>query len=164
MKKSIFLSAILGLSLSASAQAAWAPKSACEVNTTKLKAIFESFLNEDVGFFMEALTDDVVWQVETTTLPWAGVYTGKAGEQGLEGFFGKVLSNAEIKNYVVDQFTCDETNRRVVVQGAETIKSLKNGQESAFNNIEVWQFNAEGKITNVHIYFDTAHVSKVLGL
>ena len=136
----------------------------CDAYKTKLEEIFKAKLNGDIATFLGALSDDVVWEMEASTLPWGGKYVGKAGEQGLEGFFGKVgIMKIDAHSWQTQQMTCDAVQRRVVVQGAEGIHNVEHPERrQVFNINEVWQFGEDGKITGFHGYLDTAKFALVL--
>ena len=62
-------------------------------NIETIKAVYAAFGRGDVGFIIDAVTDDVDWASDTSSAgaPWYGVRSGKVGVGAFFDAFGKAM-------------------------------------------------------------------------
>lgn len=119
-------------------------------NLAAVKAIYEAFNRGDIPYILDGLADDVEWEkwkdnyAQKADLPYLRPQTGR---QGVADFFTAVedlgITNLEIVS---------------MMEGAGQVAVEVYLESAKFNDEEIhlFTFNDEGKITRFRHYLDTA--------
>ena len=78
-----------------------------EDNIKTIQAVYEAFGRGDVGFILDAVTDDVDWASDTssTEAPWFGV---KHGKDGVTSFFQAYGSTMDVDEFTPFTFAAND--------------------------------------------------------
>jgi hypothetical protein len=128
-----------------------------ETNERLVRDMFAALSRGDVDGFLGAIADDVVWKIEGTT-QFSSTFEGKADVVArLLGPLGAALESGIA-------LTADEVvaaGDRVVVRGRGKART-KTGKP--YENSYCWWYRiADGKVTEVREYLDTALVVATFG-
>ena len=119
-------------------------------NKDRVLAIYEAFVRGDINFILDQLADDIEWE------SWADNTAQKAGvswlqpQKGREGAaeFFKIVETMGVNRFEV--LSVLEGENQVA---AEIVVGCKYFLDE---EMHLWNFNAEGKITRLRHYTDTA--------
>ena len=119
-------------------------------NIETVKTIYEAFGRGDINFILDQLAEDVVWE------GWADNYGQKTGvawlqeRRGREGAaeFFKIAATMEVNRFEV--LSILEGENQIA---AEVIIGCKYFLDE---EMHLWNFNKEGKVTRLRHYVDTA--------
>jgi uncharacterized protein len=110
--------------------------------------IYEAFGRGDLAGVLNALADDVVWEMAGTA-PFAGRREGRAGVQE---FFADLMGAVKIEMFEVDAVIGDAD--LVVVLGRECCTATRTGRGYEQHWAHAYTVR-EGKVVSVRIYEDT---------
>jgi ketosteroid isomerase-like protein len=119
-------------------------------NLETVRAIYEAFGRGDIPFILEQLADDTVWEswadnsAQKAGVPWI---QERHGREGVAEFF-KIVTTMEINRF--DVLSILEGENQIA---AEIVIGSKYFLDE---EMHLWNFNAEGKITRLRHYTDTA--------
>lgn len=119
-------------------------------NLETVKAIYEAFGKGDVPFILSKLADDIDWEqwadnsVQTADVPYLRY---KKGVQGVGEFFGEVAKLGITRFEVL-----------ALMDGGDKIAAEVEIETATFTDEEIhlWVFNEEGKVSRFRHYVDTA--------
>ena len=106
---------------------------------------------------MVALADPAVTVDQSDTLPWGGHHVG---HDGLVSFVTAVAAHLRSTVEVVDLFDAGD---RVVQVGRTRGHAVATGRAFDAGEVHVWRV-ADGRITGLTVYVDTAALRDALGL
>ncbi len=124
-------------------------------NVGTIEGIYEAFGRGDVASILAALADDVVWEhwennhAQAAGVPWLQPRTGRDG--ALE-FFQVIGTWTPIRFEVAGLM---EGGNKVVAE-VEASFLLPNGKTLAEQELHLWAFNENGKVSVFRHYVDTA--------
>jgi ketosteroid isomerase-like protein len=122
---------------------------AAEDNRRTVQLAFEGFREGNLNAVLDVVTDDVVWTDRTPAAnPISGVYHGK---EGVQEFFGKLLSLSEFSKFEVKQILAEGDT--VVVLIDTTIKVKQTGKTADLPLVHVLTFRGE-KVAAYDLYED----------
>ena len=111
-------------------------------NIDTIKSVYAAFGRGDVGYIVDAVTDDVDWASDTASsaAPWYGPHRGKAG---VTEFFQAFGSTMTVQQFEPVSFAANGTEVHTVVK----LKSTRtaNGRTAEMNLHHWFQFR-NGKI------------------
>jgi uncharacterized protein len=119
-------------------------------NLQTVQQIYEAFGRGDVPAILDAMADDVRWEAwEDNHAQRAGVphLVPRTGKDGVAEFFG-VVGQFEIKEFSVLDLAASE--RQVY---AEIVIETGDYRDE---EIHLWTFDADGKVSRMRHYVDTA--------
>ncbi|QIP14495.1 SnoaL-like domain-containing protein [Spirosoma aureum] len=126
-----------------------------KTNTETVQAIYEAFGRGDLPALLDYLADDVnleIWadnSAQKHNVPWMEPHTGKAGATE---FFG-ILAQLNIIDFQVLSIMGggNQVAAEFVIEAAPS--ALSKGYRD--EEIHLWTFNDEGKVTRLRHYTDT---------
>jgi len=119
-------------------------------NKDTVLAMYASFDKGDIPAIIEQLDDTVAWE------PWTDNFAQKADVPYLRSQTGK--SGVADFFVAVDELGVKNINILSVMEGGNQIAVEVEIETSKFNDEEIhlWTFNEEGKVTRFRHYLDTA--------
>ena len=138
-------------------EVAWNPQWVAQDPRARMESIFAALAQGDTRPFMDALADDVRWEV-TGESRWSRTYEGKRSV--IADFLGPVMEQFATRYRNSARRMTTEGDRVVVeCRGEVTTKSGK-----PYNNEYCWVFRLEeGRIREVTEYMDTQLAESALG-
>lgn len=130
-----------------------------------VQALYEAFGAGDVPSFLSHLADDVEWEqwpdnrAAAAGVPWMQPYTGR---DAVSGFFGAVRQMEIVDLQILSMM---EGGDQVAVSFVLEAR-LPNcgGRSYRDEEIHLWTFNADGKVSRLRHYIDTAkHIEAYTG-
>lgn len=115
-----------------------------------VQRIYEAFGRGDVPAVLDELADDVQWEAwEDNHAQRAGVghLAPRTDKEGVMAFFG-VVGEMEIKEFSV--LDLGESERQVMAEIVIETDSYRDEE------LHLWTFGADGKVTRLRHYVDTA--------
>jgi ketosteroid isomerase-like protein len=118
--------------------------------------IYEAFGKGDVPTIIDCLTDDVQWEhwadnsAQKAGVPWM---QARQGKPGVIDFF-KNVGELEVKEFQVLSLMANET--KVAAEFIFEARVPSTGNHYRDEEIHLWTFNEEGKVTGLRHYADTA--------
>jgi ketosteroid isomerase-like protein len=123
-----------------------------------VRGIYEAFGRGDIAFILDQVADDVQWESwEDNHGQKAGVPTlvPRSGRDGVVQFF-EVVGGMEIRDFQVLDLLASE--RQVAVEVMIETDSYRDEE------LHLWTFGDEGKVTRLRHYVDTAKHIAASGL
>jgi ketosteroid isomerase-like protein len=124
-------------------------------NAAAVQGIYEAFGRGDVPTILAALADDVDWETwddnsaQKAGVPWM---QARKGRDAVVGFFEIIGSWTPSRFEVVALM---EGGNKVAAE-VEAGFTLPNGASFAEQELHLWTFNGEGKVSSFRHYLDTA--------
>lgn len=120
-----------------------------EDNRRTVQLAFERFATGDLSAVLDVVTDDVVWSDRTPAAnPMSGVYRGK---EGVQEFFGKLLSLTEFSQFQVKQILAGGNYVVVLIDSTITVKET--GRTADLPLVHVLTFRGD-KVAAYDLYED----------
>jgi ketosteroid isomerase-like protein len=124
-------------------------------NVETVQAIYAAFGRGDVPFILDQVADDVAWEAwADNSAQTAGVahLAPRHGKQGVAEFFG-VVGTFEIVDFDVIAILDggDKVAAEFVIEA-----NLPNGGHYRDEEMHLWSFDEDGKVTRLRHYTDTA--------
>ena len=123
-----------------------------------VQRIYEAFGRGDVPAVLDELADDVQWEAwENNHAQNAGVahLTPRTDKEGVAAFFG-LVGGLGVKEFLV--LDIGESDRQVMAEIVIETDSYRDEE------IHLWTFGDEGKVTRMRHYVDTAKHMAAAGL
>jgi ketosteroid isomerase-like protein len=126
-------------------------------NEETVGKIYEAFGRGDVGFILDQLADDVAFESwsdnssQAAGVPWM---TPRTGPAGVAEFFTYVGTQMEIADFQVLDVLAGE--RQVGVEVLIEAKVSATGGSYRDEELHLWTFGEDGKVTRMRHYTDTA--------
>ena len=129
-----------------------------DVKIKTIEQIYEAFGRGDVAAILDAVTDDVDWAAETTSVaaPWYGVRHGK---DAVAAFFTAFGSAMEIEEFTPASLAANDTDVLAVVRCRARSRSA--GKTIAMDLHHYFRFR-DGKIAYYRGTEDTAQTEAAL--
>ena len=123
-------------------------------NVERVQAVYAAFGRGDIVAFMDALTDDVVWEVlGPSDLPWFGTFHGKAG---VREWLGMAMENLRFQVLEAREFIAQEDKVVALVRAEVTV--TRTGRDFGGSEAHVWTLR-DGKAARQQSYLNTAAVA-----
>lgn len=120
-----------------------------EDNRRTVQLAFEGFQQGDLSAVLDALADDVVWSDRTPPAnPISGVYHGK---EGVQQFFGKLLTLADFSRFEVKELLAGGDTVVALIDSTLTVKET--GKTADLPLVHVLTFR-DGKVAAYDLYED----------
>jgi uncharacterized protein len=120
-------------------------------NIEAVKNAYAAFQSGDTQAVLDALTDDVVWELlGPSQIPYAGTYNGKAATAE---FFSTLAQSDEVEAFEPRRFFADGDT--VVVLGHYAARVKANGAHAETDWVHVFTFRGD-KVASWREYFDSA--------
>jgi ketosteroid isomerase-like protein len=128
-----------------------------ERNIETLKKIYEAFGRGDLTALLAHVDKNVAWdfRVDDPVAPWLEPVRGHAG---VTQFFQRVGAGLEIHTFEPRRMLASGDHVIVDVRIDETIRAT--GKRVVEEQLEWWTFGADGKVTRLRHYTDTAALAK----
>ena len=129
-----------------------------DVKIKTVEQIYEAFGRGDVAAILDAVTDDVDWAAETTSVaaPWYGVRHGK---DAVAAFFTAFGSAMEIEEFTPASLAANDTDVLAVVRCRA--RSRRTGKTTAMDLHHYFRFR-DGKIAYYRGTEDTPQTEAAL--
>lgn len=132
-------------------------------NLKTVQELYAAFGRQDVPAILNMLAEDVRWEewpdhsAQKAGVPWL---LARRGRQGAAEFFG-VIANLQFHEFQVSSLLSNETEvvATVLVDGTWADTGVRMRDEE----IHLWTFNADGKVSRFRHYCDTAKHMKAAG-
>jgi ketosteroid isomerase-like protein len=131
-------------------------------NAAAAQALYAAFGRGDIPAILDLLDDDVVFdawpdnRAQAANVPWLAEQRGKEGAVAFFSLVGAV----EMKDFQVRDVLASE--RQAVVDVAIEFVDPATGAHVRDEELHLWTFGEDGKITRLRHYVDTAkHVAAV---
>ena len=136
----------------------FATEAACTRDSLDTQSrLYAEYARGNRGAVLEALAEDVAWHsVECTDIPWGGSYRGR---EGVESFFARLDSAAQITGYEVEQVIAQ--GEWVTVLARVRARFAATGQEQEFASADIMRIRG-GRILEFREFYDTATVLSML--
>jgi|SRR5580658_10314230 ketosteroid isomerase-like protein len=127
-------------------------------NIKTIEALYEAFGRGDLGTILDAVSDDVDWATDTSSVaaPWYGVRKGKAG---VTAFFEAFGSSMETDEFTPQTYAANDTEVLTVVRFRARARAT--GKALNMNLHHHFVFSG-GKVTYYRGTEDTAQTEEVL--
>ena len=124
-------------------------------NAETVGAIYAAFGRGDIGFILDQLADDVVfedWPENYAQRAHVAHLARRTGRAGAEEFF------AAVRDWVAEEFAVRDVlaSERQVVADVRVAWRLPDGARLADDELHLWTFDDAGKIVRLRHYIDTA--------
>ena len=125
-------------------------------NVATVNRIYEAFGKGDISTIIDYIADNVQWEqwadnsAQNAGVPWMQAQKGK---QGVLNFF-KNVGELEVKDFQVLSIMANETQVAAEIIFEARVPSTGNRYRD--EEIHLWTFNEEGKVTGLRHYVDTA--------
>lgn len=122
-----------------------------------VQAIYAAFGRGDVPAILTHLHDDVAWEswsdntAARAGVPWMQPRQGRAGAGE---FFAAVFRDLEVRDFRVLSMMAGPS--QVAVEVAIEAKVVATGRVYRDEEIQLWTFDAVGRVTRLRHYLDTA--------
>ena len=129
-----------------------------DVKIKTIAQVYDAFGRGDVAAILDAVTDDVEWSAETTSVaaPWYGVRHGK---DAVAAFFAAFGSAMEVEEFTPISFAANDTDVLTVVRFRA--RSRSTGKTASMDLHHYFKFR-ESKIAYYRGTEDTAQTEAVL--
>ena len=134
-------------------------------NAQTVQGIYEAFGRGDVPAILECMAEGVEW--ERWEQPNAGQDAGvpwlahRSGPAGVEAFFEDVAANLEFHSFEPRNLLEGGNQVAATIRFDATAKET--GERFQDEEIHLWTFADDGKVTGLRHYVDTAKHIKVAG-
>ena len=126
-----------------------------QANTRLVQQAYQSVQAGDFPSFLNALGEDVQWQLpDMGNVPFAGTWRGR---EEVGRFFSIVAQAQDVIEFEPEDFIAQ--GDKVVVLGRFSSRVKSTGRVSASDWAHVWTVK-DGKVTHFREYVDTAAVSR----
>jgi ketosteroid isomerase-like protein len=133
-------------------------------NVERLQSLYESFGRGDIAAILEMVSEDVAWeQWNDNTAQRAGVpwFEPREGRKGAAAFFDS-LGVMEIHDFQVINLMEGGNQIAATVRMDFTVKDT--GERVRDEEIHLWTFDQDGKVSRMRHYTDTAkHIKAAKG-
>jgi hypothetical protein len=125
-------------------------------NTATVNRIYEAFGKGDIPSIINELADDVRWEqwadntAQKAGVPWLAARKGK---EGVVEFF-KIIAGLNIKEFQV--LSIMGNGKQVAAEFIIEAEVPATGGHYRDEEMHLWTFNDEGKVTRLRHYADTA--------
>ena len=133
-------------------------------NVETMQAVYEAFGRGDIPAILERISDDVAWEhwgdnsAQNAGVPW---YEARNGRDGAAAFFDS-LGVMEIHDFQVQNLMEGGNQLAATIKIDFTVKET--GERVRDEEIHLWTFDDEGKISGMRHYTDTAkHIKAAKG-
>ena len=126
-------------------------------NLATAQAVYQAFGSGNIPAIIDVLADDVQWEswgensAQEAGVPWMASGNGKAGAMH---FFQTVGSDFDITEFSVLNFAAG--GDRVFVEFVMDANIRSTGKHFRDEEIHLWTFNEDGKVSRLRHYVDTA--------
>ena len=132
-------------------------------NAATVQGIYQAFRQGDIPAILDRLADDVAWDAwpDDTSAQGAGIpwLAERRGRDEVGGFF-ESLAALEFHSFAPTAIVAN--GQRVVAQIAVDVSVLETGNRFRDEEIHVWVFDDEGRVTEFRHYVDTGkHLAAV---
>jgi ketosteroid isomerase-like protein len=135
-------------------------------NIGTVQGMYEAFGRGDVPAILEQMADDVsweAWEVENTAqeagVPWV---LPRSGREGVTEFFRDIAEGLEFHNFEPVNLLEGGNQVAATIRIDFTVKAT--GERRQDEEIHLWTFGPDGKVTGMRHYIDTAkHIKAVKG-
>lgn len=131
-----------------------------DTNIDFVKGLFAAFGRGDIGYVIDAHSDDVVSESpvsRTSTLPWAGT---RAGRRELAEYFETMAAHLRPEAFQDVVFTA--SGDRVVVEGTNAGSVVENGERYEHDWVMVFTIH-DGKVARFRHYYDPGDIETAMG-
>ena len=126
-------------------------------NLATITAIYEAFGKGDIPTILSHMADDVQWEAwADNTAQQAGVpwLQARQGKEGVLAFFQYLGTQMQVKDFQVLSIMAG--GNQVAVEFIIEVALPALGTQYRDEEIHLWTLNAEGKVTRLRHYTDTA--------
>jgi ketosteroid isomerase-like protein len=136
----------------------FATEAACTRDSLDTQSrIYTEYARGNRAAVLEALAEDVAWHsVDCAAIPWGGSYRGR---EGVETFFARLDSGAEIIGYEVERVIAQ--GEWVTVLARVRARFPATGAEAEFASADILRIR-DGRILEFREFYDTAAVLAAL--
>jgi ketosteroid isomerase-like protein len=135
-------------------------------NIATVQSIYEAFGRGDVPAILDKLSDNVSWDAwegdntaQDAGVPWV---LRRSGREGVMEFFQAVAEGLEFHRFEPTNLL--EGGNQVVATIAFEATAKATGERFQDEEIHLWTFGADGKVTSMRHYIDTAkHIKAAKG-
>lgn len=127
-------------------------------NIPTVQRIYEAFGQGDVATILDQVADDITWDqypygntAQECDIPYM---RPRSGHDGVVGFFRDVAEDFDTSVFNPHTFLEGNNHVAAVVDFDITIKAT--GKRIQDEEIHLWEFNADGKVTSFRHFLDTA--------
>ncbi|GGJ09971.1 nuclear transport factor 2 family protein [Neoroseomonas lacus] len=126
-----------------------------ERNRGRVREIYAAYLRGDMGFLMDALTDDICWASggDEAAAPWCGQRRGRAAVQE---YFAALAGECEIIDYRIGQVIAD--GDWVAVTATLRARYHHSGAERQIEKVDVIQLR-DGQVCDFREYYDASQMA-----
>jgi ketosteroid isomerase-like protein len=134
-------------------------------NLETAQQIHAAFGRGDVPAILAHMADDVAWESWTDNtaqqrgVPWLAPRSGK---DGVAAFFQLIGTKTQVRDFQVLSFSAGE--HTVAVEFVIELHYPETGRTARDEEMHLWTFNAQGKVTRLRHYTDTAKHLHTAGL
>jgi uncharacterized protein len=130
-----------------------------EENVSIVKQLYDALGRSDVSSVLNIFADDAVAHgpAPAGVLPWGGVYNGREGIAQLLKALGESLEDEQFKQH---EFIAQ--GNKVVVPGYAKGHAKPTGRSYEIEFVHIWSVRNDGKISELHVYNDTAALVEAL--
>jgi ketosteroid isomerase-like protein len=130
-----------------------------EENVSIVKQLYDALGRSDVSSVLNIFADDAVAHgpAPAGVLPWGGVYNGREGIAQLLKALGESLEDEQFKQH---EFIAQ--GNKVVVPGYAKGHAKPTGRPYEIEFVHIWSVCNDGKISELHVYNDTAALVEAL--
>lgn len=129
-----------------------------------VKGIYDAFGRGDIPAILATLADDVAWEAwddnsaASAGVPWM---QPRHGRDGAAQFFGLVGSHLQVRDFRVLSIMAGD--HQVAAEFVIEADIPSTGGHYRDEEVHLWTFNAEGKVTRLRHYTDTAKHIRAAG-
>jgi ketosteroid isomerase-like protein len=125
-----------------------------ERNRGRVRDIYAAYLRGEMGFLMEALTEDVCWVSgsDAAAAPWCGQRTGRAAVQD---YFTALAGECAIIDFRIGQVIAD--GDWVAVTATLRARYHHSGAEREIAKVDVIQLR-DGQVCSFREYYDASRM------
>jgi uncharacterized protein len=129
-----------------------------------VKGIYDAFGRGDIPAILDTLADDVAWEewndnsAAHAGVPWL---QPRHGRDGAAAFFGLVGSQLHVRDFRVLSIMAGD--HQVAAEFVIEADVPSTGGHYRDEEMHLWTFNAEGKVTRLRHYTDTAKHIRAAG-
>jgi hypothetical protein len=131
-----------------------------DTNIEFVKGLFAAFGRGDIGYVINAHSDDVVSESpvsRTSTVPWAGT---RAGRRELAEYFETMATHLRPEAFQDVVFTA--SGDRVVVEGTNAGSVVETGERYEHDWVMVFTIH-DGKVIRFRHYYDPGDIEAAMG-